>query len=142
MSKKTCFFHENHRFRLFYGCFEADRPRNNAISLRKQRTLHTVDAVALLACVEKSATLIDLLIVTMFTHPLVQLLARNKFFASGHRFSGFDLSAKQASYKGRGEFRVSKTLASGKAEKSSKEAQKRQTIAERKALAAKGDSDE
>jgi preprotein translocase subunit SecD len=87
-------------------------------------------------------TLIDLLIVTMFTHPLVQLLARNKFFASGHRFSGFDLSAKQASYKGRGEFRVSKTLASGKAEKSSKEAQKRQTIAERKALAAKGDSDE
>jgi len=33
-------------------------------------------------------------------------------------------------------------LASGKAEKSSKEAQKRQTIAERKALAAKGDSDE
>ena len=30
-------------------------------------------------------TLIDLLVVTMFTHPLVQLLARNKFFASGHR---------------------------------------------------------
>ena len=45
MSKKTCFFHENHRFRLFYGCFEADRPRNNAISLRKQRTLHTISGL-------------------------------------------------------------------------------------------------
>lgn len=87
-------------------------------------------------------TLIDLLVVTMFTHPLVQLLARNKFFASGHRFSGFDLSAREVSYKGRGEFKVSKSLAGGKAEKSSKEAQKRQTIAERKALAGQGDQDE
>lgn len=87
-------------------------------------------------------TLIDLLVVTMFTHPMVQLLARNKFFASGHRFSGFDLSAREVSYKGRGEFRVSKSLASGKAERSSKEAFKRQTIAERKALAGKGDNDE
>ena len=87
-------------------------------------------------------TLIDLLVVTMFTHPLVQLLARNKFFASGHRFSGFDLSAREVSYKGRGEFKVSKSLAVGKAEKSSKEAQKRQTIAERKALAGQGDHDE
>lgn len=87
-------------------------------------------------------TLIDLLIVTMFTHPLVQLLARNKFFASGHRFSGFDLSAKAASYKGRGEFRVSAQLGAGKAEKASKEAVKRQTIAERKALAGMGDDNE
>jgi preprotein translocase subunit SecD len=87
-------------------------------------------------------TLIDLLVVTMFTHPLVQLLARNKFFASGHRFSGFDLSAREVSYKGRGEFRVAKSLAGGKAQKSSKEAQKRQTIAERKALAGQGDQDE
>jgi len=46
------------------------------------------------------------------------------------------------SYKGRGEFKVSKALAGGKAEKSSKEALKRQTIAERKALAGKGDEDE
>ena len=87
-------------------------------------------------------TLIDLLIVTMFTHPMVQLLARNKFFASGHRFSGFDLSAKAASYAGRGEFRVANQLAAGKVEKSSKEAAKRQTIAERKALAGKGENDE
>ena len=88
-------------------------------------------------------TLIDLLVVTMFTHPMVQLLARNKFFASGHRWSGFDLSAQRASYKGRGEFRISKAVPETKAAKASKEAQKRQTIAERKAaLATKGEGDE
>lgn len=86
-------------------------------------------------------TLIDLLIVTLFTHPLVQLLARNSFFASGSKWSGFDLSAKRASYRGRGEFRVSNEVSSGKVKSASKEAQKRQTIAERKALAAK-ESDE
>jgi preprotein translocase subunit SecD len=79
--------------------------------------------------------------VALFTHPLMQLLARNKFFASGHKFSGFDLSAAKASYRGRGEFRISNSVAEEKVLKSSKEATKRQTIAERKALAAKG-SDE
>lgn len=85
-------------------------------------------------------TLIDLLVVALFTHPMVQILARNKFFASGHKWSGFDLSAATAKYVGRGEFRVSESLASGKKEKASKEAQKRQTIAERKALASKENS--
>ena len=87
-------------------------------------------------------TLIDLLIVTLFTHPVVQLLARNKFFASGHRFSGFDLSAAKASYRGRGEFRVAAEVSADKVKKSSKEAQRRQTIAERKARQALEDGDE
>lgn len=78
-------------------------------------------------------TLIDLMVVTLFTHPLVQVLARKKFFASGHKWSGFDLSASMAAYLGRAQFRVSEKLAEGKAEKASKEARKRQTIAERKA---------
>lgn len=79
-------------------------------------------------------TLIDLLVVLMFTHPLLQLLSRTKFFSSGHPWSGFDTSSLRASgYIGRGQFRVSESLASGKAEKASKEAIKRQTIAERKA---------
>jgi preprotein translocase subunit SecD len=86
-------------------------------------------------------TLIDLLVVVLFTHPMVQLLARSQFFASGHRFSGFDLSAQRASYRGRGKFQVSEKLSLGKVEKSSKEAHTRQTIAERKALANRG-SDE
>jgi preprotein translocase subunit SecD len=86
-------------------------------------------------------TLIDLLVVVLFTHPMVQLLARSQFFASGHRFSGFDLSAQRASYRGRGKFQVSEKISIGKVEKSSKEAHTRQTIAERKALANRG-SDE
>jgi preprotein translocase subunit SecD len=84
-------------------------------------------------------TLIDLLVVSLFTHPMLQLLARNKFFASGHKWSGFDLSASRAAYLGRAQFRVSESLAEGKAEKASKEAKKRQTIAERKAKEAAND---
>lgn len=88
-------------------------------------------------------TLIDLLVVTLFTHPMVQLLARNKFFASGHKWSGFDLTAQRASYRGRGEFKIGSAVSGTKAAKVSKEAHKRQTIAERKAaLGTKGDSDE
>ena len=81
-------------------------------------------------------TLIDLLVVTLFTHPMVQLLARTKFFASGHKFSGFDLSAAKASYRGRGQFKVAASASESSVKKASKEAQKRQTIAQRKAQAA------
>lgn len=82
-------------------------------------------------------TIIDLIVVLMFTHPLLRLLARTKFFSSGHPWSGFDSKALEASgYVGRGKFRVSDSLASGKTEKASKEAEKRQSIAERKAEAA------
>ncbi|WP_336923175.1 protein translocase subunit SecD [Aquipuribacter sp. SD81] len=35
-------------------------------------------------------TVIDLLVVFLFTKPLVTLLARTKFFGGGHRLSGFD----------------------------------------------------
>lgn len=50
-------------------------------------------------------TLIDLLVVFFFTHPLMTLLARTRFFASGHRFSGLDprrLGAAATRYVGRG----------------------------------------
>lgn len=82
-------------------------------------------------------TIVDLIVVLMFTHPLLRLLARTRFFSSGHPWSGFDSKALEASgYVGRGKFRVSDSLASGKVEKASKEAEKRQSIAERKAAAA------
>ncbi len=42
-------------------------------------------------------TLIDLLVVFAFTHPLVAILARTSFFASGHKLSGF--SAKSLGMK-------------------------------------------
>lgn len=85
-------------------------------------------------------TLIDLLIVSMFTHPLMRLLATTKFFGEGHPASGLDPRALGAVYRGRGEFRRSTVAAKGKAAKAVKEAERRQSIAERKAAAAaKGD---
>lgn len=52
-------------------------------------------------------TLIDLLIVFWFTHPLLTLLTRVPFFRDGHRLSGLDprrLGAKKRTYAGRGRF--------------------------------------
>jgi preprotein translocase subunit SecD len=54
-------------------------------------------------------TIIDLLIVVMFTHPLVALLSGTKFFGGGHRWSGLDperLGAKTVRYAGRGRVAV------------------------------------
>ncbi|MFM6980793.1 MAG: protein translocase subunit SecD [Micrococcales bacterium] len=85
-------------------------------------------------------TLIDVAVVMLFTHPMLQLLAQTRFFASGHKFSGFDVKNQNASsYLGRGQFRVSSSVAVTKVAKASGEAARRQTIAERKA-AEKGDN--
>jgi preprotein translocase subunit SecD len=79
-------------------------------------------------------TLVDVLVVVLFTHPMLQLLAQTRYFSSGAKFSGFDVKNQGATaYVGRGAFRVSNRVSSGKAAKSSREAAKRQTIAERKA---------
>ena len=87
-------------------------------------------------------TLVDLIVVLLFTHPLLRLLARTKFFSSGHPWSGFDSKALKASgYIGRGQFRVAPSLSAGKAGKVSKEAATRQTIAERKAQQAIQEAD-
>lgn len=50
-------------------------------------------------------TLIDLAVFWFFTHPMLTLLARNRFFASGHPWSGFDVDRLRAGgmrYTGRG----------------------------------------
>jgi len=78
-------------------------------------------------------TLVDLLVVALFTHPVLQLLARTKFFGDGHKLSGLDPRALGAVYRGRAQFQPSAAVASRKGTSSSKEAAKRQTIAERKA---------
>ena len=52
-------------------------------------------------------TIIDLLVVFLFTHPMVALLARRPFFRDGHPWSGLDptrLGAKTTRYAGRGRF--------------------------------------
>ena len=73
---------------------------------RARRTILASDAVSVLAAVVLYllaiggvrgfaftlglTTVIDLLVVFLFTKPLVTLLARTRFFADGHRLSGFD----------------------------------------------------
>jgi preprotein translocase subunit SecD len=78
-------------------------------------------------------TVIDVLVVILFTHPMLQLLAQTRFFSSGHPLSGLDPNALGAVYRGRAEFRMPTSIATGKAAGSAREAAKRQTIAERKA---------
>ena len=82
-------------------------------------------------------TAIDILIFILFTHPVLQLLVRTRFFGSGHKLSGLDPEALGAVYRGRAQFRApvaagAKTAAGRRAEKSRGEAERRQTIAERK----------
>lgn len=81
-------------------------------------------------------TLIDLAIVVLFTHPMLQLLSQTKFFQSGSKWSGFESkSMSAAGYIGRGRFRTAETVSDAKSRKVSREASRRQTIAERKAAA-------
>jgi preprotein translocase subunit SecD len=79
-------------------------------------------------------TVIDLTVVALFTYPAFRLITKSKFFSSGHKWSGLELrDSASFGYTGRGTFRVASTVSSGKAAQSSKEAERRQTIAERKA---------
>jgi preprotein translocase subunit SecD len=82
-------------------------------------------------------TVIDVVIFILFTHPVMQLLARTRFFGSGHPLSGMDPKALGAVYRGRAQFRApvaatAPTSAGRRAGKSRGEAERRQTIAERK----------
>ena len=76
---------------------------------------------------------IDVLIVILFTHPMMQLIATTRFFSSGHPLSGLDPNALGAVYRGRAEFRTSTEARRAGA---NREAGRRQTIAERKAAEA------
>lgn len=63
-------------------------------------------------------TLIDLAIFWLFTHPMLTILARRKFFASGHKWSGFDvnrLREAKVRYKGRGSFEIENPVTPGAA---------------------------
>ena len=81
-------------------------------------------------------TVIDVLIFVIFTHPVMQLLARTRFFGSGHPLSGLDPASLGAVYTNRTEFRQPVATASrgvgARAGRSRGEAERRQTIAERK----------
>ncbi|MGO4534217.1 protein translocase subunit SecD [Leifsonia sp. 2MCAF36] len=86
-------------------------------------------------------TIIDVIVVLLFTHPTLQLLARTRFFSSGHPLSGLDPQALGAVYRGAAKFRAPTVpVGAGTAARSSKEAARRQTIAERKAAELAGAS--
>jgi len=83
-------------------------------------------------------TVIDILIFILFTHPVLQLLARTRFFGGGHPLSGLDPEALGAVYRGRAQFRApvdakgARGSAARRSGRSRGEAERRQTIAERK----------
>jgi preprotein translocase subunit SecD len=83
-------------------------------------------------------TIIDVIIVVLFTHPILQLLATTKYFAAGHKMSGLDPNALGAVYRGRAQFREPVYVAAKSG--AAKEAVRRQTIAERKAAELAGKS--
>ena len=80
-------------------------------------------------------TLVNIVIVTLMTYPMLRLIARTEFFASGNPLSGLDPKALGAVYRGRAQFRAP-VATPKKNTGSSREAQRRQTIAERKAAEA------
>jgi preprotein translocase subunit SecD len=122
---------------------------------RAKRTIYASKGVNLLAAVVLYAvavgnvrgfaftlgltTIIDVVVVLLFTHPMMQLLAQTRFFSSGHKLSGLDPQALGAVYRGRAQFRApTETVRQAKLASSSREAQRRQTIAERKLAESKG----
>ncbi|MGP9845553.1 protein translocase subunit SecD [Brachybacterium sp. 107] len=75
-------------------------------------------------------TLLDLLVVFLFTHPILQVLVRTRFFGKGHPWSGLDpamLGRQVPAYAGRGRVRTLEER--GEIE----EEGPRETLAERKA---------
>ncbi|WP_448720502.1 protein translocase subunit SecD [Microbacterium natoriense] len=80
-------------------------------------------------------TIIDVFIFVIFTHPVMQLLVRTRFFGNGHPLSGLDPESLGAVYRSRSQYREVVTATSGRGAKnvrSRAEADRRQTIAERK----------
>lgn len=106
---------------------------------RARRTILASDAINLLAAVVLYVlavggvrgfaftlgltTVVDVIVVMMFTHPVLALLGKTKFFGSGHPWSGLDPRqlGRDTIYKGRGRVAINPT---------------QPTLAERKAAAA------
>jgi preprotein translocase subunit SecD len=133
------------------------RPLRSAVEaawLRARRTILISDAVSFLAAVVLYAlavggvrgfaftlgltTLIDVLVVFLFTKPMVTLLSRTHFFGGGHPLSGFapeQLGRVSPAYAGRGRVRTPADQA-GSPEKGAPEAARSgQSIAARRAAA-------
>lgn len=119
---------------------------------RARRTILVSDAVSFLAAVVLYTlavgnvrgfaftlgltTLVDLLVVLIFTHPIMVLLARTRFFGQGHPLSGLDPRnlGRESLYKGAGRVREPKG-AKAKGSAAGEDEVEGLTIAERKARA-------
>jgi preprotein translocase subunit SecD len=119
---------------------------------RAKRTILASDAVNLIASVVLYVlstgsvrgfaftlgltTIMDLVVVFLFTHPLLQTLVRTRFFGKGHPLSGLDpaqLGRKVPAYAGRGRVRS----AAERGDVHGAEAPERETLAQRKARLAR-----
>ncbi len=84
---------------------------------------------------------VDIIVVYLLTHPILQIISKTKFFGEGHRFSGLDpsLLGVVPLYQGAGKVRSFSTEAEAargkKNAKAASEAERRQTIAERRKAA-------
>lgn len=93
-------------------------------------------------------TVLDLLVVFLFTHPLLQSLGRTNFFGKGHPASGLDpalLGRDVPAYAGRARFRSSEERGKGRKAKGSDRGAAgvgTETLAERKARLAREAAEE
>jgi preprotein translocase subunit SecD len=105
--------------------------------VRARRTILISDAVNFLAAIVLYAlaasnvrgfaftlmltTIVDIVVVMLFTHPLLSILATTKFFGEGHKWSGLDpdrLGARTVTYAGRGRVTIAARRAAAEGNKS------------------------
>lgn len=66
-------------------------------------------------------TVVDIVVVMLFTHPLLSILATTEFFGQGHKWSGLDperLGAKNVTYAGRGRITIAARRAAAEGKQS------------------------
>ncbi|WP_430869136.1 protein translocase subunit SecD [Demequina aurantiaca] len=112
---------------------------SDAVSLLAAAVLYTfaVGGVRGFAFTLGLTTLVDILVVFLFTHPVLVLLGRTKFFGNGHPLSGLDPKqlGRETMYKGRG--RVATPGVTSAPAVAGIEGSSQLTLAERRAAAAK-----
>lgn len=87
--------------------------------------------------------IVDIILVVLFTHPMLQVLARTRFFGEGHPMSGMDprqLGVKKAAYRGALGLDLEKAKAESRTGGSYREARKRQALTDRRSAETAGRS--
>ena len=85
--------------------------------------------------------IVDLLVTVLFTHPMMQLLARTRFFGDGHPMSGMDprqLGVTEATYRGALNIDLERARRDGTKKGSFKEAKRRQKQVDRREASRSG----